>query len=253
MSFTTRIALSLLLVCSASVSAEGLEHIRESGELELCANPTQMPFSGRDNGAQGFQVDLARALADQLGVSLNIAWIQYRHEAKRTSCDFYAGVARLPERESKYLRLSDPFMRLETVLVTRAEAESPVTTLADLQTRVVGVASGSIAAHRLARQGVELAVRFKDEASRVQAVAAGEIDAAIVSNVSAGWFNRQQGPVLRVYDAEALLGVELNYDYAFGWRKGDAATDAELNQVLQTMKQDGSLNAVLDSYGLAHE
>lgn len=239
-----------LILFSPFMRAETIEHIQQTGEIELCANPDQMPFSRQADRPEGFQIDIAQALADKLGVSLNISWIRYRHEAKRTQCDFYAGVAKLGDRESKYMLLTDPFMHMDTVLVTRENISQGAPGMDDLKPLVVGVSSGSMAAHALVQQGVEIAVRFKDEASRLQALADGVIDAAVVSKVSAGWFNQQTKNSLQVYDAEPILGITLNYDYALGLRRSDDASRQAINDLLLTMKQDGTLAGIFAEYGL---
>ena len=53
----------------------------------LCANPNALPFSAKDAGRHGLQLELAKALADQLGVSLEIGWVVFPFQANRVDCD----------------------------------------------------------------------------------------------------------------------------------------------------------------------
>jgi ABC-type amino acid transport substrate-binding protein len=250
--FTTIKKLTLLscVLLSPLATAGTLEHIIEKGELHLCAHPAQMPFSSRVEKPKGFQIDVAKAIAEKLDVSLKVSWIMPRRQAKKVGCDLYSGVARLGDGDSKYMLISDPYLRLEFKLVT-LKNKAPIHNLDDLKTMVVGVSSGSIASHALSSKNVEIAVRFADEASRLQALADGLIDAAIVSNVSSGWFQHQHGQQLTEVDAEKVLNVGLNYDYALGLRKADQKTREAFNQVLVDLKKEGTLPTLLNEYGVS--
>ncbi len=242
--------LSLALLSPITV-AERIEHIQSTGEIELCVHPDQMPFSLRAERPKGFQVDMAKAIAQKLDVSLNVSWIRPRRQAKKTGCDFYTGVANLGKGDSKYMHISDTYMRLEFKVVTR-NGDHDIKTIDDLKTKVVGVSPGSIASHTLSDSGVNLAYRFRDEASRLQALADGLIDAAIVTNVSSGWFQKNNGNVFNVVDAEEVLSVPLNYNYSLGLRKADENTKQAFNKILLEMKTDGTLMDIFDKYGIAY-
>ena len=234
---------------SFAVAAERIEHIQETGEIELCVHPNQPPFSKRAEKPTGFQVDVAKAVAKKLDVSLNVSWIRARRQAKKTGCDFYTGVANLGRGDSKYMKLSDPYMRLEFKLVTLKGGKN-IRHIGDLKSMAVGVSPGSVASRKLSSSGVELAVRYRDEASRLQALADGLIDAAVVTNVSAGWFQKNNGGVFHVMDAEKILNVSLNYDYSLGLRKADKNTKYTFNKILIDMKNDGTLENIFSKYGV---
>ncbi|MFW1677067.1 substrate-binding periplasmic protein [Pontibacter sp. JAM-7] len=238
-----------LIAGGQNVLADSLQHIQDSGELDVCVNPFQPPFSVRQPEVQGLQIDVAKALADSLGVNLNLSWIVQKRDSKKTRCDLYAGVARLGDGKSKYVRITQPYMELQFKLVLPADSQ-PVKGLDDLKQTVVGVPAGSMGAHLLNEGAVPVAIRFNDELSRLQAVVDGEIGAALVSNVTLGYMQKQ-GHSFNVYDAEALLGNKLNYLYALGLRKADDATETQFNELLKTLKEDGSLDKVLNKYGVS--
>lgn len=236
------------IAISPAANSQAISEIRASGEINLCANPEQMPFSKQADTPEGLQIDVARAIAEKLGVSLNVSWIFSKRQAKKVGCDFYAGVARLKGGDSKYLLITEPYLRLEFKLVTRDNGPV-INSIDDLKPLVVGVSPGSIASHALTKNNIRIAVRFPDEASRLQALADGLIDAAVVTNVSAGWFQTGHGQ-LQVFDAEAVLSTGLNYDYALGLRKSDDNSRNRFNQLLAEMKSDGSLADILNRYGV---
>ena len=67
-----RVVLVSLLVLLGSVNAmaRSLEAIRQRGALTLCAHPNALPYASKRDEVPGFQVEIARALAKRLGVSL---------------------------------------------------------------------------------------------------------------------------------------------------------------------------------------
>jgi polar amino acid transport system substrate-binding protein len=247
---STWLALSILALTGLEARAGNLEHIRSSHALEVCAHPDLLPFSKQSDPPSGFQIELAQALADRLEVDLQIAWIISKRSAKKTGCDLYAGVARISDQPSPYLKLTDAFMRMESVLVTPPDT-AIVRSVADLQGMTVGVSPGSVAAHSLHRHGIATASRFLDESKRLQALANGDIDAAIVSRLSAGWFAHATGSLLRQVDAQQLLDTPLNYDYAIGLRQADQDTVVHFNQLLQQLRSSGDLGRILARYGLS--
>lgn len=245
---TIRLLLISFILTSSVAMAGSIDHIQKTGEIGLCAHPDQMPYSKRTGGPKGFQIDIAKAIAEKLDVSLNVSWIIRKRHAKKTGCDLYAGVARLGSGDSKYVLVSDPYFHLEFKLVTLVNGKN-IKGIRDLESMVVGVSPGSVASRALNVNKINLAVRYRDEASRLQAVADGLIDAAVVTNISSGWFQKEHGQKLQVLDAEKVLGVKLNYDYALGLRKADENTRNAFNKVLLDMKNDGTLLKVLGKYG----
>ncbi len=240
---------SLLMTLAALPAQAGtLGQIQSRQTLALCAHPDMLPFSRQSGPGEGFQVELAQALAERLDVALDVSWIVSKRSASKTGCDLYAGVAKIDDNPSKYLKLSDAFLRLESVLVTRP-GQPDINSMQDLQGLRVAVVPGSIAAHRLNQQGITTASRYLDESRRLQALLAGDIDAAVVTQLSAGWM-QHQGADLKYTDAEAVLGTTLNYDYALGLRQADAGTLSQFNQLLADMKADGSLAQLFQRYGL---
>lgn len=81
------VAALFLLLGAAPAPARGLSEIKASGTLAVCAHPNALPFSAKEGKRHGFQVDMAEALAHQLGVSLTREWIISRYDLFRAPCD----------------------------------------------------------------------------------------------------------------------------------------------------------------------
>ena len=75
----------------ASAGAATLEAVRERGTFGICAHPDALPYSSQDRTTPGFQIEIAEAIAEQLGVRLNVDWIVFTRHARRTDCDATIG------------------------------------------------------------------------------------------------------------------------------------------------------------------
>ncbi len=114
MSWRIRLVASLFgaVLISAPVAARSLQQIRDSGSVVLCAHPNSLPFASKTAETPGFQVELARALAVQLGVSLGQEWIVSPSQVFRSNCDMVLDVIGDQSAQSESgLQVSKPYYR----------------------------------------------------------------------------------------------------------------------------------------------
>src|SRR4030081_2176873 len=67
--------------------ARTLDSIRSRGSLLVCANPNALPFSSKTGDRRGFELELGEALANQLGVRLEVGWAVFPAHVNRIDCD----------------------------------------------------------------------------------------------------------------------------------------------------------------------
>ena len=83
----------ILLVTGGAIALMGqaetrpLSAIRELGTIGLCAHPNSLPFASKTEDPPGFQVEMGRALAHELGVSLKLDWIITQFQMRSADCD----------------------------------------------------------------------------------------------------------------------------------------------------------------------
>src|SRR4029434_3203642 len=63
-----------LYVGVALAQQEGLEALRERGYVRVCADPSNLPFSSTEATTPGFEVELARLIARELGIEARLEW-----------------------------------------------------------------------------------------------------------------------------------------------------------------------------------
>ncbi|MDL2355663.1 MAG: transporter substrate-binding domain-containing protein [Pseudomonadota bacterium] len=238
-------------------SARSLDEMLAAHEFSVCAMEDDLPFSSRGNGVKGFHIDLAQAIADRLGVVLKVIWVPSREKVRMTNCDAMMGAASFdaasgsqPKSENRALVVSAPYTTVTTVLVTRPGV-SPVHALADLKALHVAVPSGSVSHILMNDNDIPVWVRFRNDAEILEAVSSEQADAGVVSQVGLAWYNKHH-PQTRLGRNDTLLTDQsFQFDIGIGLRRADRAMLERVNAVLKTMREDGTLTAILGQYGIA--
>lgn len=246
--------LSLLLLFPTVMHAEAgdgsLQYILDKGELILGFDPgfPPMGFQNEDGEYVGFDLDVAYAVCDLLGVDLvlqPIDWDAKEMElnAKNIDC-IWNGFSVTPEREAAF-SLSMPYMANEQVLVVRAD--SAYQTLADLAGAKLGVQAQSSAVDALNaaadfKAGLSEVAEFDMNTVLLMDLTAGNVDVALLDVIVAGYYMAtQEDANLRVL--EEALAPEL---FAIGFRKADVELTDAVNQALIELAfgEDGVLAAI---------
>src|SRR6478609_3055677 len=139
----------------AAIAAIGLAHatqartlqaIRDHGSISLCAHPNSLPFASRSEQPPGFQIELGRALAQQLGVSLTMEWVLISYQIPRTDCDIILDTIAADDAPPDFgIKLSKPYYRGGVTLAV--PAGSAIASFHDLgRGTKVAVQTGSLAA-----------------------------------------------------------------------------------------------------------
>jgi polar amino acid transport system substrate-binding protein len=231
------------------VGARTLSAVREGGEIRMCAHPNSLPFASKTANPPGFQVELGRALARQLGVSLATDWILIAYQLPRTDCDIILDTIAAPGAPPQFgIKLSKPYYRSGVVLAV--PQGSPISSFATLNSQTkVGVQSGSLAAMTLDRRHVPTSVFGFDE-DMLDALTHHEIDAAAVSPISAGYYNIQHAGhpvvILPPDDTES----DLVWNVAIGMRHPDAALMQAINAAIDRLSADGTIARIYGRYGV---
>ena len=149
MSVTLRVlgtAAALFLWQIEAAPARSLDMIRATGALHLCAHPNSLPYANKAGNPPGFQIELGKALAKELGVTLVTEWIVVPSQAFRADCDIILDAIADPKVQADTgLRISKAYYRSGVGLAV--PRGSTITTFAGLNDHTkVGVQVGSVAA-----------------------------------------------------------------------------------------------------------
>lgn len=238
-------------------------------ELRVCADPNNLPFS--NDRLEGFENKIAQLIADQLHATVRYTWHPQRRGFIRETlkagvCDLVVGVPSeydLVLATKPYYRSTYVFVYAKTRTLQLRSFDDPALRPLKIGLEEIGSdGANTPPAHALVRRGLAgNIVGFKmwdvdsvDSPPRkiIDAVAAGEIDVAIVWGPFAGYFARRQSAatleVVPVSSTSDPTSIPFAYDIAMGVRKGDSALKAELEGILDRKRAD--IEKILEEYGV---
>jgi len=236
--------------------------------LRVCSDPNNLPYS--NSREEGFENKLAELIARELNAEVQYTWWPLRRGFVRNTlrageCDVLMGVPSSWE----LVLATKPYYRSTYVFVTRKDRGLTIRSLDDpvLRELKIGVHvigddyANSPPAHALAKRkivgnlvGYSVYGDYAEEnppAAIIDAVAAGEVDVAIVWGPIAGFFAKRQAVPLElapVSPAIDLPFLPFVYDVSIGVRRGEDAFKEELEAILDRKRQE--IEALLESYGV---
>lgn len=252
---------------AAAASPRASRHA-PAGVLRVCADPNNLPFSNR--AGEGFENAIVALVAKDLGRRVEYTWWAERRGFVRNTlkaglCDLIPGV---PSGFEMGLA-TRPYYRSTYVFVSRRDRRLALRSLDDprLARLKIGVqmigndAANSPPAHALARRGHVANVvgytvygdysRPNPPARIVDAVAKGEVDAAVVWGPLAGYFARRSRVALALAPVEPQIDLPylpFVFDIAMGVRRGDDALRDQVDAVLE--REAPAIDRILDRYGV---
>ncbi len=246
-----RVLLSTAFVAAAvtSAAARPLDVIKTRGNLLVCANPNALPYSSKKGDRRGFELELAEALATELGLALEVGWVVFPFHVSRVDCDVvFDSIVNDQFAQEAHLRLSKPYTSAGVAIALRAGLDG-VKGFGDLKKgQRVGAVVGSVASVRLGQRGLPT-IPFTFEDEMVELVGKGELDAALATPASIGYYNlnHKDAPVTVVRDDSI---PELHWEVAVGMRKADDALVAAVNGALDHLLEQGVVKRIYAGYGI---
>jgi polar amino acid transport system substrate-binding protein len=211
--------------------------------------PFVFPDPAKPERLIGFEVELADALAGKLGVKAQVVqnqWDQLVPALERGNFDIILnGLEVTPDRQQR-IALSQPYYVYTQQIVTRRES-SELPRIEDLKGKAVGVLSASVAQRLLEQMGgVEIKV-YPGNVESFQDLKAGRIQAVLLDLPIALHYAKPD-PALKFSGSPFAPGY-----YAIGVRKSDTLLLAALNQAVNELTDDGTLERIYRKFGLWDE
>jgi ABC-type amino acid transport substrate-binding protein len=242
---------------SSRSSANTWRRIRDRGELVVSMDPANLPYSSASNDRPGIDLELARGLADELGVKLRVEWLDVRHETPmgellRNGCDLILGEAVAANRVADDEELagkiiySRPYYGTGYVLVRRTNGPR-VQSLAEIKRTKslrVGAEAGSLADYSLRRRGY-LRQLYRNQLATLNALGAGDIDFAYLW-ANASWV-LHTSPDLKLELSPGYVPEE-HWDIAAAMRRGDLELKRHVDVALGVLLANGTVARILSRY-----
>lgn len=243
--------LTVALLGSAAFAAN-VADVKKKGVLVLGTDPQFAPFEfkGADGQIQGFDIDIAREVARDLGVKLQIQSVGFGAlmpgavTSRRVDMAM-SGITITADR-AKIVSFSNPYFRSAQVFITRAgnpkKVAWPATTM---KGRTVGVQANTtgqyVADDTLKKIGATIRV-YDDFASGLADVRAGRIDALVGDAPTVDDLNR------RLPGQFAQAGKPLaEEDYGMAFFRGSDLV-AAANRTLARLRSSGEYQKLLNKW-----
>ena len=235
-----------LVGCGGSDSKDDnkLETVTE-GKLTMATNAEFPPYEFYEGEkVVGIDAEVAEKIAEKLGLELEIADVSFDSIIPGVQSGKYdmgmAGMTVTDERK-RSVNFSDSYATgIQSVIV---KEDSKITSIDDLKGKKIGVqtaTTGDIYASD--DYGEDNVKRFENGAAAVAALTANKVDCVIIDNEPAkAYVEANKG--LKILDTE--YAVE---DYAICFSKDSEELQKKVNDALNELKKDGSIQKIVDKY-----
>lgn len=238
----TGLGAALLTTAAPFAFADTLSDIKKKGEINVGLLVDFPPYgtTNAQNQPDGYDADVARLLGKDLGVKVNLVpvtgpnRIPYLLTGKVDA--LVASLAITPER-AKQVAFSKPYSAATIVLYGSKKAN--IHDAKDLKNYRIGVARAStqdVAVTGMAPQGTEIR-RFDDDASAMQALISGQVDAIGCSTTVAAQIAKRVPA--NTFEQKFVLKQQ---EMAVALRPGDTDLMKAVNDFVVKNTQNGELN-----------
>ncbi len=230
---------------AASAAATELTTV-EAGKLTMATNATFPPYEmTTDNGTiEGIDVDTAQAIADKLGLELQIDDMDFDAallSVQQGKADIaMAGITVTDERKA-VMAFSDSYATgIQSIIVPEG---SDIASVDDLSGKKIGTQRGTTGYIYCSDDfGDDAVVAYDNGLTAVQALNNGQVDAVVIDNEPAKAYV-EANPGLKILDTSYA-----EEDYAIGMNKDNTALLDAVNAALEELKADGTLQSIVDKY-----
>jgi polar amino acid transport system substrate-binding protein len=253
------LALAMMLSCTAcgsssSQSKDRLEQIKEKGYIEMCTEPYFAPFEyidpskTGDDQYQGMDIEVAKYIADKLGVELKITALDFTAVLTGVTDGKYdmaiSAIAYSPAR-AEAMALSNVYYSNGTGygFIVRTEDLDKYNSIESLADAVVITQSGSVQ-EGLYNQYINGACKeFKLVANMTDgylAVAEGKADVCICSTASAGLYAEANGG-MAIPDFRFEVDPNMDGECVAMPLEGTESLVAFVNECLAELNENGQI------------
>ncbi len=233
---------------STAAAVESTVPTVTEGKLIMATNAYFPPYEYYENNEiVGIDAEIAEAIADKLGLEVEIQDMEFDSIITAVAtgkADIgLAGMTVTPER-AKNINFSDTYATgIQSVIVTE---DSDIQSIDDLAGKKIGVQLSTTGDIKASEQfGEENVEKFNKGNDAVMALSQGKIDAVIIDN---------QPALSYVASTAGLKILDTQYaeeEYAACISKDNDALLEAVNGALAELKEDGTIQSILDKYIVA--
>ncbi|BCJ90310.1 amino acid ABC transporter [Terrihabitans soli] len=239
------------LVLAAPASAKNWTELR----IGVSGNYPPFTFVDEHDRFQGFEIDLALALCQRMGVKCEFVkeeWEDMIPSLVAHSIDAIFASMSITEDRKKQIAFSNRYYTTPTSLVARKALNLRDTSPAGMKGRVIGVQRDTLQADYLKEVYVSAGAVARIYTTQAEAqfeLARGQIDAIMVDKLSVyDWLAQTQGECC-AYAGEDLTDAHyIGEGVGVGLRKEDGDLLQMINRAIDQIIADGTYKKINDKY-----
>ena len=237
---------------AADGETSGWAYIENNGELVVGLDDTFAPMGFRDenNELVGFDIDLANAVGEQLGVKITFRPIDWdakemELESKNVDC-LWNGMSATEERQEK-MSLTNKYLN-NRIVVMSLGSDVNITSAEDLANYIIGTQVESAALEVMQASDnwdafAENVNEFPTYDEALMALQGKRVDVIVVDEVLGEYKNAQLGGTLFVCDFD--FGDDF---YAIGCRKGETDVADKINEAIKALIDNGKAAEISEKW-----
>ena len=236
---------------TTSTEDNSLKKVQEQGyfTLGLDADFAPMGFTSENGEIVGFDIDLANAVAEKMGVKAKVKpinWDAKNMELSSGMIDVIWNGFSISDERRKEVLFSQPYLSTKQSIVVAAN--SPIKSKADLAGKKVALQGGSTSEEALKKDektfsavGENNLARFDENSLVLMEVQSGRADAAVIDEVFVRYYLAKEG----MTDKFVVLSDGFDEeDYGVGGRLNDRSLMEAINKALDECKAEGKTSEI---------
>ncbi len=240
---TFKVVISVVL-CAAVLAMSGC--VRASKQSLVMATNAEFPpyeYYDENNNIVGIDVEIAQAIADELGCKLEIIDMDFGSiipAIENGKADIAVAAMSVTEEKLELVDFSEPYATASQLIIVKEGSQ--IGSVSDLGGKRIGVqiyTTGEVYANDIEDATIE---RFNKGSDAVDALIAGDIDAVVIDGEPAKVF---------VEGNEGLVIIDeplTEEEYAIGVAKDNSRLLKNVNSAIESLKQSGKLERITEKY-----
>lgn len=247
--FAMLLAFSVCVPAAFAADADSdLAYVQEKGTLVVGITDFEpMDYQNEKGEWIGFDADLARVFAEELGVEVEFAEIDWDNkilELDNKSIDVVWNGMTLTDEVTKSMACTNAYLNNAQVVVVPEDKADKYQTVDSLKDLSFAVEAGS-AGEEAAKENKLNYTSMSSQADTLMEVSAGTSDASIIDLLMAGAMIGKGTSYEKLTHTVELTTEE----YGVGCRKGSDLADY-INQEFVKLYQDGTMKTIAEKYGV---
>ena len=208
-----------------------------------------MGFRNENNEIVGFDIDLAKEVAEELGMEIKfqtISWASKEQELNSGNIDcIWNGFAYNEERAAT-MTLTDPYIKGENYFILKNGTK--ITSQEELKGKKIGVQTGSIQAQDLEKsefgKTIEI-IQYGENLTAFMDLETGGIDALFCSNIIGNYLITSKNKNYQTIPSE---NITVSNGSVVAFKQGNTELKDKVQNTLVKLNEEGKLDAISNKW-----